>query len=66
MERIDPSKVGFVENVSPKDFREISFVPWRYPFQPFNSLAHIEKTAIYEGKPKPIITRHELPTTSTR
>ncbi|WP_457750794.1 restriction endonuclease subunit S [Thermococcus sp.] len=51
MERIDPSKVGFVENVSPKDLEKYRLYPGDILFSHINSLAHIGKTAIYEGKP---------------
>ncbi len=55
MERIDPSKVGFVENVSPKDLEKYRLYPGDILFSHINSLTHIGKTAIYEGKPNPLL-----------
>jgi len=49
---INPDNVGYVENVTPIEIEKYRLIPGDILFSHINSLEHIGKTAIYEGKPK--------------
>lgn len=51
-EKIDPSKVGYVNNIKPEELKEYRLEIGDILFSHINSLEHIGKTAIYEGVPE--------------
>jgi len=51
-EKIDPTKVGFVNNPTDDELKEYRLIVGDILFSHINSLGHIGKTAIYEGTPK--------------
>jgi type I restriction enzyme S subunit len=54
-ECIDPNKVGYIHNLSESEIDEYKLRDGDILFSHINSLGHIGKTAIYEGKPELII-----------
>jgi len=54
-ECIDPNKVGYIHNLSESEIDEYKLRDGDILFSHINSLDHIGKTAIYEGKPELII-----------
>ncbi|AKG91329.1 Type I restriction modification DNA specificity domain [Geoglobus ahangari] len=51
-EKIDPSKVGFVNNLKEGELKEYQLIVGDILFSHINSLEHIGKTAIYEAVPE--------------
>ncbi|RKX39448.1 MAG: restriction endonuclease subunit S [Thermotogae bacterium] len=51
-ERINPTKVGFVNNIGEDDIRNYKLIVGDILFSHINSLEHIGKAAIYEGRPE--------------
>ncbi|RLI82482.1 hypothetical protein DRP04_03825 [Archaeoglobales archaeon] len=51
-EKIDPNKVGFVNNIKLEELKEYRLKTGDILFSHINSLEHIGKTAIYEGVPE--------------
>ena len=51
-EKINPTKVGFVNNLKMEEIEEYKLIDGDILFSHINSLEHIGKTAIYDGVPK--------------
>jgi type I restriction enzyme S subunit len=54
-EYIDPNKVGYIQDLSESEINEYRLQNGDILFSHINSLDHIGKTAIYEGKPELLI-----------
>ena len=54
-ETINPSKVGFIENVEPETVEEYKLKPGDLLFSHINSESQIGKCALYEGEPAELI-----------
>ncbi len=50
-ERIDTQKIGYIEKISEEEISEYKLQKGDILFSHINSLAHIGKTAIYDGEP---------------
>ena len=54
-EKIDPTRVGFVNNLKEEELREYRLIVGDILFSHINSLEHIGKTAIYEAVPEVLL-----------
>jgi len=54
-EKIDPSKLGYVPELTAKDIEKYKLIEGDILFSHINSFEHIGKTAIYEGMPEFLI-----------